>query len=184
MPRHCDHSPAPGTPAAFDSRVRSATGTSCRCEKQSGKPGLAAAEICCRRIKAAMTIADIGNSISLRVSRQEFAALKDGLKPATRPMKNEGAALSFVNGKLGIKSAGKAVSILASGNWPGVAHVPLAFILTALRNSPAQDPLLVTVRDSRLHIGHSSITCHWHAQQARGRTNPPPRVIAPAYRFP
>ena len=131
-----------------------------------------------------MTIADIGNTISLRVSREEFAALKDGLKPAMRPTKNEGAALSFVNGKLGIKSADSSVSILASGNWPGVAHVPLAFILTALRNPPAQDPVLVTVRDSRLHIGNSSITCQWHAQRAGGRAKPPPRVIAPAYPLP
>ena len=115
-----------------------------------------------------MTIADIGNAISLWVSRQEFAALKDGLKPAMRPIKNEGAALSFANGRLGIKSADTSVSILASGNWLGVAHVPLAFILTALRNPPAQDPVLVTVRDSRLHIGNSSITCQWTSSECAG----------------
>lgn len=131
-----------------------------------------------------MTIADLGNAISLRVSRQEFAALKDGLKPAMRPIVNEGAALSFANGKLRIKSADTSVSILASGNWLGVAHVPLAFVLTALRNPPAQDPVLVTVRGRRLHIGNSSITCQWHAQRVRGRTNPPPPVIAPASPFP
>ena len=116
-----------------------------------------------------MTIADVGNAILLRVSRQEFAALKDGLRPATRVIKNEGAALSFANGKLGIKSADTSVLIPASGSWLGVARVPLAFILTALRNLPAQDPVLVTVRDSRLHIGDSSITCEWRALRARVR---------------
>lgn len=127
-----------------------------------------------------MTLADIGNSISLSVSRHEFAALKDGLKPTMRPIKNERAALAFANGKLDIKSADTSVSILASGNWLGVAHVPLAFILSALQNPPAQDPVLLTVRDSRLPIGNSSITCQWHAQRALGRMNPPPRALASA----
>jgi len=122
------------------------------------------------------TLAEFGNAISLRVSRQEFAALKDGLKPAARAIRNEGAALSFVNGKLDIKSAETSVSIPASGSWLGVARVPLAFILTALRNPPAQDPVLVTVRDSRLHIGDSSITCQWHARRTRGRQGVVPRA--------
>lgn len=131
-----------------------------------------------------MTIADIGNAISLRVSRQEFAAQKDGLKPAMRPTKNEGVALSFANGKLRIKSADTSVSILAFGNWLGVAHVPLAFILTALRNPPAQDP---PVGDGpRQQASYRKLFDHVpvDVQRARGRTNPRSRVIAPAYRFP
>ena len=114
-----------------------------------------------------MTIADISNVTSLQVSREEFAALKHELKPATGPTKNKGAALYFVNGKLDIKSAGASVTIPASGRWLGVAHVPLTFILTTLRIPPAQDPVVLTVRDSRLHIGNSSSTCDWHAQRAR-----------------
>ena len=121
----------------------------------------------------------VGDSISLSVSRQEFAALKDGLSPAVRPIKNERASVSFSNGRLGIKSAETFVSILASGNWLGVAHVPLSFILLAVRNPPAQDPVLLIARDGRLHIGNSSITCQWHPQRAPGRTNTPPRFLLP-----
>ena len=114
-----------------------------------------------------MTIADISNVTSLRVSREEFAALKPELTLAALPKKNEGASLSFVNGKLGIKSSGTSMTIRASGRWLGVAHVPLTFILTALRSPPEQDPVVLTIRNSRLHIGNSSITCAWHAQGAR-----------------
>lgn len=131
-----------------------------------------------------MNTADVGSAISLCVSRQEFTALRDELQPPVRPKITARAALFFDNGRLGITSADTSVSILASGTWLGVARVPLYFILTALRNPPVEDPVLVTVRDSRLHIGNSSISCQWQARPARRRTKPHPRVTAPAIRLP
>ena len=168
MPRYCVRSPAPSTLAAFDSRVRSATGVSCCCGKRSEKPRLAAAEIPLRTDKR--------HDDNRRHRQRDFALgiaseiyrAKRRVEAPMRPRKNEGAALSCANGRLGIKSADTSVSILASGNWLGVAHVPLAFILTALRNPPAQAPVLVTVRDSRLHIGNSSITCQWTSSECAG----------------
>jgi hypothetical protein len=126
-------------------------------------------------IRASVGAAD---SISLSVSRHEFSALKDRLSPALRPIKNERASLSFANGRLGIKSAEMSVTIAASGNWLGTAHVPLSFMLLAVRNPAAQDPVLLIARDGRLHIGNSSVTCQWHPQRALGRAKVPPLILA------
>ncbi len=101
--------------------------------------------------------------VSVSISRQEFGRLKNQFEWATPLRNKQDATLSFANGKLGIRSAGVSVAIAASGSWRGIANVPLAFILSAVRTPPAEDPMLVTVREGRLHIGNSSITCRWRA---------------------
>jgi hypothetical protein len=117
-----------------------------------------------------MTIAVDPREVSLRVSRQEFASLRGEFAQDARQPKRQGATLSYANGRLGIKSSGVRVTIAASGSWLGVVQVPLGFILTAMRIPPAQDPFPVMVRDNRLHIGDSSITCRWlRARAGRAR---------------
>jgi len=101
--------------------------------------------------------------VFVSVSREEFGGLKNQFEWATPLSKKQDATLSFTNGRLGIKSAGVSVTIAASGSWRGIANVPLAFILSAIRTPPTEDPLLVAVREGRLHIGNSSITCRWRA---------------------
>jgi hypothetical protein len=108
-----------------------------------------------------MSVADVEKQALLYVSRQDLARVIEQFERETRPLKKQGASLSYVNGRLAIKSSGVSLTMAASGSWRGVVQVPLTFILTAIRIPPPleEDRVFVTVRDNRLHIGNSSINC-------------------------
>lgn len=102
----------------------------------------------------------------LIVSRLQVARadLLEGLRTlvrTTEPADAGQAILSFTDGQLEIAIGGGAVTVDASGRWPGECRVPGGWVLALHAQPPAADPVTLTVEGGRLHVGPTSVGCHW-----------------------
>lgn len=97
----------------------------------------------------------------LEVSKSDLVATLRSLSRTTKPAKAGQAILSFADGQLEIAIGGAAVSVDARGRWPGECRVMGAWILALHAHPPASDPVTFSVEAGKLHVGTTSVACHW-----------------------
>lgn len=97
----------------------------------------------------------------LQIARADLLEGLRSLARTTEPANAGQAILSFTDGQLEIAIGGGAVTVDASGRWPGECRVPGGWVLALHAHPPAVDPVTLTVEGGRLHVETMSVGCHW-----------------------
>jgi hypothetical protein len=80
---------------------------------------------------------------------------------AVRAAQSSESVVRFSGGELRVSCGGREFSTPASGRWPGEARVSASLWVALAKVPPTQDPLSISVRAGRLHVGPSSAPCRW-----------------------
>ena len=97
----------------------------------------------------------------LKVDRAQFVDAVEVLAGMTKRNRMAKAMLTFANNVLSIKVGSTTMDVHAAGDWNGVAKTNGQAFLSASRDLPATDPLIVKVEDDRLMIERRSVRCDW-----------------------
>lgn len=100
-------------------------------------------------------------SPQLRVPRKALINALKQLKVGLGRKRGEAMLFSYRDELLVINVQGITVQIPAEGNWPGKAKTPAQPIMSIRQALPAGDPLTLSFKDGRFHIGTWSIAGDW-----------------------
>jgi hypothetical protein len=105
---------------------------------------------------------------TLKVNRNELQDLLAQLARFGQGVLKAKAILVFEDNQLVIRAPGMELKASASGEWQGQTSVALS-LLVSLGESPLPEgnPLEVSVRSGRLHLGSISIPCAWEPRATR-----------------
>lgn len=99
----------------------------------------------------------------LEIRRPDFVSALQRLRRGTR---NEQALLAFEGGYLSIEIDDKACAMHAKGEWHGRARFSANIIRAFAASPPAEDPVVISLRDGVLRISTMAIECRWEMVSA------------------
>jgi len=97
----------------------------------------------------------------VEVSRTDLIREMKKMVRLIKPKSAGEVLISYSEGHLYFSIGGAEVSVLGDGKWMGIARLAGSFVLATAKVPPEDDPVLIQVKGSRLHIGSMSYQCTW-----------------------
>ncbi len=99
----------------------------------------------------------------IELKRTDFLDALKSLKLALRVKGSPARDLQIglIDGEVVFSVQGGTASSPASGNWPGLASLPLTYFLTFLVAKPSENPIRMTFADGKVHLSTARFPAKW-----------------------